>query len=314
MNGQEDSSEIDSVGKQHPAAEFDASSASLALRLASETAGLGSPETELIRLGEHAMFRLAARPVIVRVSRAVDRLPAAEREVGVARWLASEGVPAIRALDVEQPVIADGRVVTFWESANDREEYGTPVELAVLLRQLHALTAPEELHLPPVDAFGKARQRIEQVQGLSDADRAFMRERCEELATAYDHLTYELPPGVVHGDASVGNVIRDREGRPILADLDGFAIGAREWDLVLTALYYENFGWHTDEEYAGFVQAYGFDVMSWPGYETLRDVREFLMVTWLSQNAAGSPKVAAELAKRIEDLRTGSSRRDWDPF
>ncbi len=223
-------------------------------------------------------------------------------------------VPAIRALDVAQPVAANGLIVTFWESVNDHEEYGTPLELARLLRQLHALTAPKSLHLPPVEPFTRARWRIEHVRGLSDEDRVFMRQRCEELATAYDTLTYVLPPGVVHGDASVGNVIRDRRGRALFSDLDGFAIGAREWDLVLTALYYENFGWHTAEEYAAFVDTYGYDVMAWSGYPVLRDLREFLMVTWLSQNAAGDPKVAAELAKRIEDLRTGSSRRDWDPF
>jgi aminoglycoside phosphotransferase (APT) family kinase protein len=102
-------------------------------------------------------------------------------------------------------------------------------------------------------------------------------------------LTFGLPPGVVHGDASVGNVIRDRDGHPLLADLDGFAVGTREWDLVLTALYYENFGWHTAEEYRTFADTYGYDVMAWSGYPVLRDVREFLMVAWLSQKRRPGP-------------------------
>ena len=51
-----------------------------------------------------------------------------------------------------------------------------------------------------------------------------------------------------------------------LTDLDGFAVGPREWDLVLTALYFERFGWHTAEEYAAFVETYGYDVMAWDGY------------------------------------------------
>jgi len=41
-----------------------------------------------------------------------------------------------------------------------------------------------------------------------------------------------LPRGVIHGDASVGNVIRDTTRHAVLIDLDGFAVGPREWDLV----------------------------------------------------------------------------------
>jgi aminoglycoside phosphotransferase (APT) family kinase protein len=156
--------------------------------------------------------------------------------------------------------------------------------------------------------------RIESAYGLSKDDRQFLRRRCAELVDAYAGLNFELAPGVVHGDASVGNVIRDRDGRALFADLDGFAVGPREWDLVLTALYFERFGWHTAQEYAAFVDAYGYDVMAWDGYPVLADVREFLMVTWLSQNAASDPKVAEELARRIADLRTGASRTGWQPF
>jgi aminoglycoside phosphotransferase (APT) family kinase protein len=54
-----------------------------------------------------------------------------------------------------------------------------------------------------------------------------------------------LPPGVIHGDASIGNVLRDRQGDPAVIDLDGFAIGPPEWDVVLTAIYCDSFGWHT---------------------------------------------------------------------
>ena len=100
----------------------------------------------------------------------------------------------------------------------------------------------------------------------------------------------------------------------MLIDLDGFAIGPREWDLVLTAMYYDSFGWHTREEYNAFSETYGFDVMSWPGYPALRDVREFLMVTWLSQKAEHDERVAAEVRKRIASLRSGDSKKDWQPY
>ena len=135
-----------------------------------------------------------------------------------------------------------------------------------------------------------------------------------ELQDAYDGLDFALPQGVIHGDASVGNVLRDRHGTPVLIDLDGFAIGPREWDLVLTAIYYDSFGWHTRQEYQAFARVYGYDIMGWPGYPVLRFIREFLMVTWVIQKAAEGAQVAAEPRKRISALRTGASRTDWQPY
>jgi len=59
---------------------------------------------------------------------------------------------------------------------------------------------------------------------------------------------------------------------------------------------------------------YGFDITQWPGYPVMRAVREFLMVTWVIQKAAESQQTAAEASKRIKALRTGASRRDWEPY
>jgi hypothetical protein len=100
----------------------------------------------------------------------------------------------------------------------------------------------------------------------------------------------------------------------VLIDLDGFATGPREWDLILTAIYYDSFGWHTRQEYEAFARVYGFDIMQWPGYPVLRSIREFLMVTWVIQKAAESDLVAAEARKRISALHTGASRKDWQPY
>ena len=89
----------------------------------------------------------------------------------------------------------------------------------------------------------------------------------------------------------------------MLVDLDGFAVGAREWHLVLTAMYFERLGWHTQEEYQQFAAGYGFDVMSWQGYALLRDVRELIMLTWLAQNPRHLPEIDAEVGHRIAGLR-----------
>ena len=72
----------------------------------------------------------------------------------------------------------------------------------------------------------------------------------------------------------MGNVQVDHHGNPAVIDLDEFATGPREWDLALTAMSYDSFGWHTREEYEDFVRVYGFDIMAWPGYPVMREVRE----------------------------------------
>jgi aminoglycoside phosphotransferase (APT) family kinase protein len=238
----------------------------------------------------------------------------ARKEVAVARWLESEGYPAVRALPIDQPVVVDERVVTFWEVISDQDSYGSTAEVAYLLVRLHGMEPPASLDLPALQPFARAELRIDANGWLSSGDRDFLQRRLEELRSSYADLTFALPQGVIHGDASVGNVIHDDEGRPVVIDLDGFAIGPREWDLVLTAMYYDSFGWHTREEYEAFVGVYGFDVMEWAGYPVLRDVREFLMVTWLSQKAPGDERVAAEVRKRITALRTGGDKKDWQPY
>jgi aminoglycoside phosphotransferase len=295
-------------------ASFSAEETARTLVKACLAAGLDSQGAGLMRLGENALYRLSAVPVVVRIARTVDYLADVRTEVGVARWLESAAFPAVRlAGPAEQPIVVDGRVISFWELLPGREEYGTVAELATLLRQLHALEPPSWLELPALRPFRRVDRRIEHAD-LAEDDRAFLLARLAELREKYAELEFVLPPGPVHGDASVGNVIHDRNGHPVMIDLDGFAYGPREWDLVLTALYFERLGWHTAEEYATFADVYGFDVMTWPGYPVLRDARELIMVTWLSQNVGASAEVAAEVRKRIADLRRGDGRRDWAPF
>jgi aminoglycoside phosphotransferase len=293
---------------------FSAESTHRTLEAACAAVGLRAAGAALMRLGENAIYRLDSVPVVVRIARTVDYLPAIETEVVVARWLESVGFPVVRlAGPADQPVVADGRPVTFWELVSERTEYGTVAELAGLLRWLHHLEPPSSLMLSELRPFARAAARIEGAE-LDERDRVFLRGRLARLRQDYGQLKFVLPAGLVHGDANIGNIIRRADGVAVLIDLDGVASGPREWDLVLTAMYYERFGWHTAQEYAEFVEGYGFDIMSWPGYPVLRATRELIMVTWLAQNIAERAEIADEVAKRIDDLRSGDGRRDWAPF
>ena len=284
------------------------------LQEACAATGLSADGARLLRLGSNAVYRLAA-PVVARIARPAADPQTARRTVAVARWLQSADYPAVRAIDVDQPVIIDGHAVTFWEAvSDDGSEYAAIAEVAEVIAELHKLSAPEFLHLPELEPFENAANRIAYSEWLSPDDRDFMTRELVRLQGEYAGLDFALAPGVIHGDANIGNVLRDEHGNPVVIDLDGFAIGPREWDLIQTALFYDHYGWHTRKEYETFARVYGYDIMNWPGYPALADVREFIQATWIIQKAAESEKTAAEARKRVDALRSGGSRKDWLPF
>jgi Ser/Thr protein kinase RdoA (MazF antagonist) len=276
-------------------------------------AGLDSGGARLLRLGSNAVYLLAG-PVVARIARPGAGTERAQRTVEVARWLESVGYPAVHAIGVDQPVMVDGHAVTFWEAVSDGSEYATIAQVAEVIARLHALTAPGTLRLPELRPFANAGERIASSGWLSPDDRDFMSSELARLHAGYTSLQFALPHGIIHGDANIGNVLRDPGGHPVVIDLDDVATGPREWDLILTAIFYDRFGWHTREEYEAFTNVYGYDIMQWPGYPMLADIREFIMVTWVVQKAGENEKMSAEARKRIDALRTGASRKDWSPF
>ncbi|MBO2447107.1 aminoglycoside phosphotransferase family protein [Actinomadura barringtoniae] len=257
------------------------------------------------------MLRLSHGQIIARVERGMDRLEQSRREVEVARWLTAEGLPVTRPLDVEQPFVVGGTVVSLWHAVDG--EWTVPAELGRLLRKLHGLRPPAELSLPALDPFSRVDERIEAVQGIPDEDKAQLRTLARDLRGALQEVEYVLPTAVIHGDANIGNVLRTPEGEAVLFDLDGVCWGPPEWDLAITAVYRE-LGWHTDAEYEEFCQAYGFDVTQLPGYPVLRAVRELRMTCWLSQQAGDDESIAAEVSRRIQDLADPARPRLWHPY
>ena len=284
------------------------------LQQACAEAGLSPDGARLLRLGSNAVYRLTA-PIVARIARQDADPETARRAVAVAHWLQSAGYPAVRAIDVDQPVTIDGHAVTFWEAvSDDGDEYATISEVAQVIACLHHLAMPDNLRLPELEPFENAGSRIATSEWLSPGDQNYMTSELARLQDEYAKLDFVLPRGVIHGDANIGNVLHDRDGNPVVIDLDGFATGPREWDLIQTALFYDHYGWHTREEYETFARVYGYDIMQWPGYPVLADAREFIQATWMIQKATENEKTAAEASKRLSALRSGASRKDWLPF
>src|SRR5437870_855984 len=97
--------------------------------------GLSADEATLMRIGSNAVYHLAA-PVIVRISRQGAAAGQARRTIAVARWLESVGYPAVRALDIDQPVVINGHAVTFWKSVSkDGRQFATVCEVAEVLAE-----------------------------------------------------------------------------------------------------------------------------------------------------------------------------------
>jgi hypothetical protein len=293
---------------------FTSAGAARVMTTACRRAQLDSDGARLIRFGENALFQLAAHPVIIRVARTVDYLPSVRKEVAVSQWLAREHFPAARVVeDLEQPLVVDGRPVTFWHAIRESDRKATYGELGAVLRDLHSLRVPGDLDLHEYDAFGRSALRIEVVPGVPDDDREFLRKREGELHERVSALRFDLPKGPVHGDAHGDNLMVDRGGQVILIDFENFCFDHPELDLMVPATEYDSMGWASDSEYAAFVAAYGRDLRHWPGFSTLRAIQEFKMTTWLMQNINESAEVAAEYARRIASLRDDDAPRDWLP-
>jgi len=285
-----------------------------ALRAAVALAGIDVDAPRLLRHGTHAVFALG--PLVGRVAPdSPTTRRTAVRSLAVSRWLAGAGFPAVRAvpdreLAVPQPIVTQGHLVTFWESLGDTPRPGSAGDLGRLLRAFHALRLPPDLAPDPVDPVGRVASQLATAR-LDDADRAFLAARLDRLAGRYARLDLHLPPGHVHGDAVVANVVVDGTGRPTLIDLDLLRTGPREWDLVRSAVYAHRLGWLPPAEYAAFCAAYGTDVATAPGFDVLADLGELLQVAWLADAAVHRPELGAELAVRIGTLRSDGDRRVW---
>lgn len=295
--------------------ELTSAGAARVMAAACRLAGLDSAGAELIRLGENALFRLAAHSVIVRIARSTDYLASVRREVRVSRWLAREGFPAARIVDdLEQPLVIDGRPVTFWHAIEGGRPMGTYGQLGAVLRELHALRLPEDVDLPPYDVFGRVDLRIEKATGIPEEDREFLRQHGRELRDRLAEVSFESAKAPVHGDAHIQNLMTDRTGKIFLIDLENFCFDHPEWDLRVSAHEYHRLRWASDAEYADFVAEYGRDLRDWSGFTTLCAIQEFKMTTWLMQNVSEDRRVAEEYRQRIAALRAPDTPPRWQPY
>jgi hypothetical protein len=293
-----------------PAADFPAAAAS-ALLDAAGRCGLDARGARLIRLFATAVYHLPAAEAVARIAPVTspDTVTRLATSVQLTRWLAGIGFPTVEPLPVDQPATSRCCAVTFWRYLLQEGPEPVPADLGRLLRRLHRLDPPP-ISLPAYRPLVSVGRAIESSRALDEDERAWLKNRCEQLLSAYGQLSFPLPPGLIHGDAYRGNLLRDGH-RVVLADWDAVSTGPREIDLIPT-LQAPRFGLPKGQRDA-FIAAYGYDIRSWDGYPILRDIRELSTTSALLRDGHTNAAAQHELQIRLRSLRT-SDNQTWTPF
>jgi hypothetical protein len=273
--------------------------------------GRPTGDAELIKFTNNAVFRLPAAGAVARIAGSSTMAGRVGKVIRVARWLADHDVPAVRLLDGVQPVEIDGLLVTLWTEVRAAGPPPGGADLAGILRRLHRLPVPEG-GLPRWAPVSDVRLRLAEPDGVDDADVRYLLGQCDELEEQIDTLRYALPPGPIHGDAFMGNLIAGASG-PVICDFDSTSVGPREWDLTPLAVGRLRFDYPGDD-YAGLAAAYGFDVIGWPGFATLRRLRELKLVASVVPVLGSRPVLRDQWQHRLNTYRRGDLVSRWSAY
>jgi Phosphotransferase enzyme family len=269
-----------------------------------DVAGLDPAGATLIKYTNNAVYRLHTKQVIIRLGSGEVALKRAQHVTKVARWGATHDAPIVRLLDgIEQPVLVDGYAATIWIGLPPADPAWTGAELAQPLRDLHQLLPPADF--PDWDPFSSARRRLAAANGLSADDIAWLADRWAEAEGTYQRVRPDLAFGLLHGDAYLGNLLREPAGRFVLCDLDNTCRGPIDYDLAVAAVSADRFG--AIRDHTDLAASYGRDITAQESWPLLRRIRELVLVTSVIPNLRDRPAIAEVHAHRLATLRTGQS-------
>jgi hypothetical protein len=193
---------------------------------------------EAVRLpgGSNVLVHLKPSPVVARVMTGTAQLHDdverwLTREVAVGAFLAGRGDLVVPPTDVlpPGPHERDGLWMTMWEFvAHDASAAPPePRELGRSLRELHEALAGYSGDLAPVSEIRDWLARlIDKLRPSQGADR--LRSELDALTPVV--FESSLPAQAIHGDVSIGNLLR-ADGRLLWNDLEDVCTGPVEWDV-----------------------------------------------------------------------------------
>lgn len=179
--------------------------------------------------------------------------------------------------------------------------------------RLHAAgDPPPSVSIPTYQPLLRLREALD-IDGrrtepaLPDPDRSWLRNRAVELVAEYRDTNWPLGIGLIHADAHRGNTV-DGESGWVLIDWDATSTGPRELDPVGTIPAH----FHEPDCYRQqFTAAYGYDILTWPGWTLLRDIVELHSIGSYIRPAADNPAAANELHRRVRSLHSGDRSVVW---
>lgn len=283
-----------------------------ALANLSEHLSVDSADARLLRLTNNAVFALPTAGLVVRIAR-THRLHARVHKVAaLGRWFQEVDAPTIRLADgVDQPLADGDLLATVWRYVAPHEPQPDAGDLGVTLRALHSRGTPS-LHLPRWDPIGDARSRLDDAEGLADRDRDYLLAWCDRLEPRLQQFAARVEPGLVHGDAHEGNLLRDGSGRVLMCDFDATCIGPWQVDLVPAPANEARFG--RTGGHRKLAAAYGYDITQDPSWGLLHEARDLKMIAAAVPLLASAPGVADEFQLRLGSVRAGDTSVRWTAF
>jgi Phosphotransferase enzyme family len=284
-----------------------------ALREACAAIGLDATGARLLHHRSNAVYLLPRADVVARLSPVSElRQQRAETAVSICRWLAAQDTElALAPIPGRQPIITPNAVATFWPFRDSAGRHPELVDIAGLLRRLHALAQPA-FPVPTYQPLHRLREALtldgdRPDPALAAGERGWLRERVDALVDGFSTTQFPLGIGLIHGDAHSENVVLGGNGW-VLIDWDQTCLGPRELDLV-TGLP-DHFHVPARERTA-FLEAYGYDLTRWPGWRLLRDITELHSLASYIRLAPGKAEAAQELRRRLRSLLTADRSARW---
>jgi Ser/Thr protein kinase RdoA (MazF antagonist) len=265
-------------------------------RRALAAVGLEGASLTLLKFGTLANFRVEEPERFLKVADPGFRSAEAvlERSLQLSAWLDDSGFPVAGAAEEgsARAIAVGGAWAGLWRWQDHREARPDPETSGELLRRLHELLADCPVSLPELDHLDAARRHAAALAGKDHLDEAsvdFLLGQVRRMEEDWAAFGSELGVGPIHGDFGVDNVLATPRG-PVLVDLDNAQVGPREWDLVKVTPGSPD-GWREDE-WPAFARGYGFDLLSAPGAEVLREVRHLRSLVWM----LGDPRYTERFA------------------
>jgi hypothetical protein len=273
-------------------------------RQACHLAGIPATAIEPIRLRDNLMLRAAGTGTVIRI------LPpgwsqVAVRELRVADWMRSHRILTAEPL-VPDPVLVGERPVTFWEDLGEQCP-AEPAHTARALLRLHDTRVPSHLGLPRF-TLPPFAQRIREAH-TDEPSKQWLTAKAEDLTRRWNAVQWPDQWCVIHADPSHHNTMRGPDGT-YLVDLEGVAIGPRQWDQAIIAVQSDTQD-APPSAWEEFRAAYGRDVTAWDGYSLLRDIRSMSLALFTLRHAGASEHARSQADYRLACLMGRHGPRPW---